>query len=144
MQITGILDNAQLGTGYSAGRLRGQVHGDANNRFPDGEEICTSRIVEWLSNDVFKTASGNFYQVRSWASGHEPARADEALRRLVSHLVECATVGWEGGDDTSVQIRYISNMADAPSDDRRVGIRVGVLDATGKDRAYEFVCREML
>lgn len=56
---------------------------------------------------------------------------------LVAYLVDCLTVGWEGGLDEPVEIQAIDAL---PND---AGIGVSFLDADGNYRAIDFVAKEV-
>jgi hypothetical protein len=73
--ITAFLTNAIkipiYGGGYA---LRGEIHGDIQNRFVDGTEILTSVVYKEQEPNLFLTRSNNLYSVTSWADS-EPAAA---------------------------------------------------------------------
>jgi hypothetical protein len=52
--------------------LKGFVFGDLKGRFPDGEYITTSTLIEALATGVYKTRY-SFYEVESWAEGSSAA-----------------------------------------------------------------------
>lgn len=47
--------------------LTGRIYGDRKGRFADGEWVHTSRILEELPGDVFRTRNST-YVVTSWAA----------------------------------------------------------------------------
>lgn len=75
----------------------------------------------------------------------EPMRA-ETLAKLIEYLTACMEIGWEGSDTADdVEVCTISNMIEAPGlDGINAGIRIGLVDETGKCRTVELVAREIL
>lgn len=68
-KLTGTLRNAFRGPrwpGAEKDSLNGDIYGDANGRFRDGENVSTNYIVEDLGGDTFLTQSGSVYKVESW------------------------------------------------------------------------------
>ncbi|MCA1379514.1 hypothetical protein I6F34_01595 [Bradyrhizobium sp. BRP05] len=48
--------------------LRGVIYGDNTGRYRDGWFIYTSKVMEEVEPNVFKTATGNIYRIDSWSA----------------------------------------------------------------------------
>ncbi|TXM69612.1 hypothetical protein [Methylobacterium sp. WL120] len=70
IEITASLRNAKWNVGTEDRRfLTGDVIGDKLERWPDGEHIHTTYVLEEPEKNVFKTRSGHYYKVINFDEG---------------------------------------------------------------------------
>jgi hypothetical protein len=78
--ITATLGNAQRVTLPGGGfQLRGVCFGDVKRRFKDGKFIYTTKVVEEIEPNVFKTSSGSLYRIEGWFPPSKPTAAYDPL-----------------------------------------------------------------
>lgn len=55
MELTGTLKNAVWIHDYRAPNIRGEIYGDSKKRFPDGDTIYTSTVMEDMGDGLYRT-----------------------------------------------------------------------------------------
>jgi hypothetical protein len=55
------------------------IHGDTKGRYRDGWFFYTSKVMEEIDVDVFRTATGNVYRVETWSPPSMPSAAYEKM-----------------------------------------------------------------
>jgi hypothetical protein len=80
MQVRGTLKKAQRVSIPAGGfSLRGTIHGDTEGRYQDGWFIYTTKVIEEIEPNVFKTATGNIYRIKAWAPPSKPTSEYESI-----------------------------------------------------------------
>ncbi|WP_316201022.1 MULTISPECIES: hypothetical protein [unclassified Bradyrhizobium] len=59
--------------------LRGVIYGDTKGRYRDGWFFYTAKVVAEIEPNVFRTATGNVYQVETWSAPSKPTNEYDPL-----------------------------------------------------------------
>jgi len=65
-EITGTLREARVFDWYGSIVASGKVYGDTRGRFPDGEEVTTSKIVAFNADNQTIVTRNSIYKLEPW------------------------------------------------------------------------------